>query len=165
MKTLWIMCGVPGSGKSWFAKHTLINNDSWKYVSRDDIRFSIVREDEDYFSHENEVFWEFTKEIISGLLYQNYTNVVADATHLNWSSRRKLLRAIEREVYLPGINIIVVVMQTPLALARKRNNYRRGGRACVPENVIRKMYRDFTDPNEDHFHYTAIMRVDSEGDI
>ena len=49
-KTLWLMCGAPGSGKSYFAKNILINDDHWFYVSRDEIRFRIIKNDEEYFS-------------------------------------------------------------------------------------------------------------------
>lgn len=38
---LYIMCGCPGSGKTTYAKKYLIN-DNTVYVSRDDIRFSLL---------------------------------------------------------------------------------------------------------------------------
>ena len=52
MKTLYIMCGAPASGKTWFAKHNLCNGPGWYYVSRDEVRFSLLKDDEDYFSRE-----------------------------------------------------------------------------------------------------------------
>ena len=51
-KTLWLMCGAPGSGKSWFAKNILKTDDTWQYISRDEIRFSLIKEGEDYFGKE-----------------------------------------------------------------------------------------------------------------
>ena len=49
MGNLIMMMGCPGVGKSTFVKeHCPEHIDT--YVSRDDIRFSIVREDEEYFS-------------------------------------------------------------------------------------------------------------------
>ena len=47
---LWIMVGIPGSGKSYFAKNILMTDDSWQYISRDEVRFSIIKDDEEYFS-------------------------------------------------------------------------------------------------------------------
>ena len=38
---LWIMVGIPGSGKSYFAKNILMTDDSWQYISRDEVRFSM----------------------------------------------------------------------------------------------------------------------------
>ena len=61
-KTLYVMVGIPGSGKSTFI-NTHCQSD-WKIVSRDQVRFSIVREDEEYFSKEKKVFKTFIEEII-----------------------------------------------------------------------------------------------------
>ena len=60
MANLYLMCGVPGAGKSTFIKKRT-RLDHAVVVSRDAIRFSIVKPDEEYFSHEDEVvkiFWE-----------------------------------------------------------------------------------------------------------
>ena len=55
---LYVICGVPGTGKSTFCKnHLTMFGDDVKYVSRDDIRFSIVKEDEEYFEEQKEQ-WE-----------------------------------------------------------------------------------------------------------
>ena len=156
-KTLWLMCGAPGSGKTWFAKNKLMKGHGWDYISRDEIRFSLVKEDEDYFSHESEVFYEFVDQIVESLKDGN-TDVIADATHLNWSSRKKLLKAIERYMRLSDINIIPVVVYSKYDTMVARNQLR-GGRACVPDEVISKMISSMSDPQSDPFNYTAIMRV------
>ena len=59
---LWIMVGIPGSGKSYFAKNILMTDDSWQYISRDEVRFSMVKENEPYFSKEYNVFEILIKE-------------------------------------------------------------------------------------------------------
>ena len=91
-KMLWVMCGVPGSGKSWVAKHILMRGLGWRYVSRDDVRFEIVKDDEEYFSHETKVYNEFIRRIKAALNEEGVFNVIVDATHINWASRRKLLK-------------------------------------------------------------------------
>ena len=58
MATLYVLCGIPGSGKSHFCKN---HKDDAVHVSRDAIRFALLEDDDDYFAHEDEVyeiFWE-----------------------------------------------------------------------------------------------------------
>ena len=67
MANLYLMCGVPGCGKSTFLKNKIKNNNS-VIISRDAIRFSIVKPEEDYFSHEDEVleiFWNQINEALA----------------------------------------------------------------------------------------------------
>ena len=51
MGKLFILMGAPGSGKSTWVKNHMTLNDS--YISRDDVRFSMVPEGDEYFSKEN----------------------------------------------------------------------------------------------------------------
>lgn len=156
-KTLWIMCGAPGSGKTWFAKNKLMKDSNWDYISRDEVRFSIIKDDEEYFSHETAVFNAFIGKITFALLYGN-DNIIADATHLNWGSRRKLLKALEKYISLEEIDVIPVVINAKLEDILKRNKLR-SGRARVPEEAIRRMYASMNDPEKDPYKYTAIMKV------
>ena len=50
MKRIYILMGTPAAGKSTFLKK--IKNGL--IVSRDAIRFSLLKEGEDYFAHETE---------------------------------------------------------------------------------------------------------------
>ena len=162
MKTLYIMCGAPASGKTWFAKHNLCNGPGWYYVSRDEVRFSLLKDDEDYFSREDEVFNLFISKIVRGFYEEGVYNIVADATHLNWGSRKKLLDAIKFYMGFrwkeEEINVIPVVINTDYETIVERNN-KREGRAKVPENALREMCKRMRDPKGDPYHYTAIMRV------
>ena len=63
MPKLYILCGPSGCGKSTYAKK-IMENKKMSYVSRDEIRFSIVKDEEDYFSHEKEVFKHFVAAIV-----------------------------------------------------------------------------------------------------
>jgi predicted kinase len=142
MATLIIMMGVPGSGKStWTA--ALAEQYDATIVSRDDIRFSIVAENEEYFSKENEVFKTFT-DTISWLLSQE-VNVIADATHLNYGSRTKLLNALQTK---PTFTI-VAHKDEKLETCLQRNENRMGTRAYVPESVIRRMFYSQEKPTAD----------------
>jgi len=163
MKTLYIMCGIPGSGKTHYAKNHLIPHAHYSYISRDEIRFDLVGENEDYFSKEKEVYRLFVAEIIHALKNPLNDCVVADATHINWASRKKLINAISKELPLDNrLNIVPIVIRTKLATCLKRNHQRKG-RAVVPDEVIEKMYHRFLDPTWDPFNYDGIMYV--KGDI
>lgn len=139
---LLIMSGCPGSGKSTYAKKYL---SSAKYVSRDEIRFSIVSENEKYFSKENEVFKKFIKEINDGL--REHVDVVADATHLNKQSRYKLFRNLN--INKENTQIELFCMHVPLETCLERNEKRRGTRSYVPENALKRMHSSYQLPYGD----------------
>lgn len=139
MAILYLTCGCPGSGKStWVQKHMNPKTDKW--VSRDAIRFSLLGEKDDYFAKENLVYNTFIKTI-DYYINQGF-NVFADATHLNSASRSKLLKRISCKP--EEINIIWV--DTPLQIAIERNEERKGTRAYVPPEQIRRMFNSFERP-------------------
>lgn len=160
MSKLIIMCGIPGSGKSTYAKNHLCPAFD-EYVSRDEIRFSIVKEDEEYFSHEGEVFNTFVQTISRYL--RSGARVWADATHLNKSSRLKLLRALP----IKPDSIEILWMNTPCELALERNENRAGTRSYVPSSVIKRMFYQMEPPEfqEDKFHYSVITEVSPEEEV
>lgn len=150
---LWIMVGIPGSGKSFKAKELA---EAWgqdcKYVSRDDIRFSKVNPKDPYFNKEKQVWKEYIQEIQDGI--DNYPNTIADATHLNWPSRNKLIKALQ----LNNVNINCYYFSTPLNVCLERNSHREG-RAQVPESVIKNMYASMQHPGTDPYNYYIIGEV------
>lgn len=150
---LWLMCGIPGSGKStWIQKHLHTFSGYTKVVSRDAIRFSLLSEDDEYFAKENKVFKKFIAEIIDGL--KNCENTIADATHLNSSSRGKLLRNLKE--HLKDVEINAIVINTCLEVCLKRNN-KRTGRKRVPEAALRNMFNSFSIPTlEEGFDHIYI---------
>lgn len=159
-KTLWIMAGLPGSGKSTFAQNHLMKSDTWAYVSRDIIRFSIIKSEEEYFSHEKEVYNQFINQINNFLIDEFHTDIIADATHLNWPSRYKLLC----KLYLANVTVNIVWMETDYTTCLARNDNREG-RARVPKNVMWNMYNSYTHPREDNYKYNNIYNAFSNGDM
>ena len=142
MKNFYVLCGIAGSGKStWINNHLAAFKGYTKVVSRDDIRFMIVNEDEEYFSREKQVFKKFIEELKDGL--ENYDNVIADATHLNLASRTKLLRNLTSS--LKDANVYAIVIDTPVKTCLKQNATRRG-RRFVPEDQIIAMGKRLTIP-------------------
>lgn len=135
---LYVLCGVPGVGKTTWAKANVPSGSV--YISRDEVRFSILKPTDKYFSKEKEVYNEFIERIKEAL--SAGFDVYADATHLNRASRSKLLNAVGREV--PS-KVYALVFEAPLEICLKRNSGRTG-RAYVPEEQIESMYHSFTRP-------------------
>ena len=136
--TLYVMCGVPGSGKTTYAHEHF---SELPIISRDIIRFNMIKHDESYFSHEKEVFRQFVDEIVFQLRLGQ--SVVADATHLTIRSRRKLLTAIDKSI--KNYSLVYVVMMTPERECLKRNAERKG-LSHVPEHVITDASENFECP-------------------
>ena len=63
--TLVLMCGAPGSGKTTIAKKLMCNNDL--YISRDEIRYSMISDEDEYFSKEHNLNL-FSNEIFSSAI-------------------------------------------------------------------------------------------------
>lgn len=155
MSKLNLMCGIPGSGKSYWIKHHITDNDA--YISRDQIRFLMLKEGEEYFSHENEVFEEFIAQI-QNAINENYNNIFVDATHLNKSSRNKLLYALGDAIEeVDEINVIF--LNTPLHTALARNHLRTG-RKYVPEEIIRSMFNGLKLPDETETNITSVYIIE-----
>lgn len=164
MVTLTLMVGVPGSGKSTFAEKMEKEYNALR-VSRDVIRFSMVAEDEKYFSKETEVFNTFAREIATKL-FCGY-NVIADATHITIKSRAKLINAVKRglklisgnENYLEeNVELQACVIRKSLERTLEQNENRKGTRSYVPKSVIRKMNEQFEDISTEE-NFETIIRI------
>ena len=145
MNTLYIMVGIPGSGKTHWAKQFIKEHPSIKYVSRDEIRMSLLNENDDYFAQEKRVFNMFATKIVSLLNAKN--DVIADATHISHASRMKLVNAItNRGLSLNDFYIEFIFINTALAQCIKNNNVR-DGCAYVPEGQIKRMSYQLEPPS------------------
>lgn len=143
MKTLYLMCGIPGSGKStWLKEHCDPRRDV--IISRDAIRFSLLKDGDDYFAKEKLVWKIFIQEI-KEYIKTDY-RIFIDATHLNKASRQKLMSAVAAK----EVKYIPIVFDVPLEVAITRDS-RRQGRAHVGKEVITKMYNSFEKPTTEEF--------------
>lgn len=161
MSVLYIMVGIPGSGKSYIAQQ-IAKNIRCAVVSRDTIRFAFLNKEDKYFAKEKEVFKEYTNEIQHYL--DNGRTVIADATHLNQQSRYKLLNnlTLKNDDY-----VIPLVINTSLETCLKRNA-QRTGRSRVPQSIIKSMFNTLTDPVNDwdtlKEKYHDILYINNEED-
>ena len=148
MTVLYLMCGVPGCGKSTWINKNKIDTDV--VISRDVVRFSLVKENEDYFSKENLVFNTFIDQI-NEAIDNHVSTIFVDATHINETSRNKVL---DRLHLSDEVKVIPVFIKEDLETCLHRNSLREG-RANVPEKAIIRMYNSLHAPNFNEKHYYA----------
>lgn len=153
MRYLYMMVGLPGSGKStWIRDHI---HDDDVIISRDTIRFCLVSEQEEYFSKEDKVFNLFIKQIQEAIDDVSW-DIYVDATHLNEKARNKVLDRLDIS---DDVAIIPVYFDICPEVALKRNAQREG-RARVPDSVILNMYGSLTPPSFKEKHkYAEIWRI------
>ena len=82
----------------------------------------MLKDGEDYFAHEKEVWNQFIEEIKISLAINEETYV--DATHINERSRAKLFRALGSSMY--GVELTALYFKIPLEVALARNENRSG---------------------------------------
>lgn len=147
---IYVLCGIPGSGKSTWAEQHLREKP---IVSRDAIRFNMIGDEEEYFSHEAEVFTTFINSIVDAC--KSFKCCVVDATHISKASRRKLFHALDEQIK-GHYDTTMIYFDVPLGTCLQRNKLR-DGRALVPEQAIYSMYSSFTKP--DYYEHESIKEI------
>lgn len=103
----------------------------------------MVGEDEEYFCREKEVFEQYILQISNAL--SNNEIVIANATQVNYGSRKKLLQAID-EKFGRDYNIVMYCIICDYETVERRNKERKG-RAVVPAHAMMEMFNNFSVPN------------------
>jgi len=133
------MIGAPGCGKSYYIKQHLKNNEI--VISRDAIRFSMLKDTDAYFSKEKQVYNEFIRQINAAIADDR--DFYVDQTSLNRGARAKLFSHLERK---PN-KIIAIYMNAPLEKILYQNSLRTG-RALVPEDAVINMFNSIEKPTK-----------------
>lgn len=160
---LYILCGVPASGKStWISQHGNFVEmgddeplDTW--VCRDYIRQTLLEKkfgntsnltSEQYFSKEKEVYHRFVREI-QNAIYYGKRNVFVDATNINIASRNKLFKALSQDFrgFEKSCYCTAVLFMTNYNEAVKRDENRTGF-SHVGAQVIERFERDIEWPEK-----------------
>lgn len=118
MKTIWMICGPSACGKTTYCKASASENSA--YISRDEIRFSLLEEGEDYFAHEKEVLKKFY-EATANALKSDVEEIYVDATFLTPKVRRKVINMARGKAV-----VIAVDMGETLETSLERNALRSG---------------------------------------
>ena len=155
MATLFVMCGLPASGKSTFIKNKA--NSNIVVVSRDEIRFSFIRyKPYKYFAYEDQVKRIFWEKINAALAEGK--DVIADQTSLTIGSRKSLLK------HVSGYDDVVLIwIDTDFETCYKRNAKRKGIEK-VPPNTLKSMRDSFNTPSLNE-GFSRIIRYTTINDV
>lgn len=137
MPNLYMMVGLPGSGKSNLIKNSTTQQNNI-ILSSDELRIELFGEEYSP-DHNEEVFNVLHKRLISRL--EEKKDVYYDATNISKKRRIELLRRIKKI----ECKKICIVMATPYELCLYRNSTRE---RKVPEDAIKRMYMSWTPPHK-----------------
>lgn len=135
MTKLFMMIGLPASGKSTLAEQIAKSEDA-EIVSSDNIRKELYG-DENIQGDNNKVFRILQERIISGL--KNNKNMIYDATNISYKTRMAFLQRLNKL----EVEKIAIMVATPYEDCLIRNSQRE---RKVPEEVIKRMYYNFYVP-------------------
>ena len=138
MTTFYMLCGLPGSGKSYWAREKAKPYDV--IVSSDSIREELYG-DASIQEDPNRVF-NIMFQRTRAALKTGHT-IFYDATNINAKRRMNLVKSLKK--MFPDIHYYCVVMATPIDVCHKRNSARE---RVVPAHVIDRMLWQFEMPCE-----------------
>lgn len=137
IKTIYVLIGIPGAGKTYYREKNL---STLNYISCDELR-------EKHFGLERsfEIRQEVSKIIKENLVAMSLEtqDFVVDSTYFNKKEERKFL--FEN---FQNFNIIGVYLDTPLKKAISQNNLREEHRRIL-EKMIEKFYNELEPPSEE----------------
>lgn len=143
MVTLYLVVGIPGSGKSTYIKKHAMDDDI--IVSSDALRLELYGDENDQ-THNPEVFAEAHRRIIDGLNDGN--DVWFDATNITRKARAGIISVCPKHA-----RIVAVVVWAPIDICIERDAARE---RTVGRNVIMRMCKNFEFP----FYDEGINSID-----
>ena len=146
MQTVFVMVGVPGSGKSTRAKE-LAEKHQATIISSDKIR-KMLFDNEDDQNHNDLVFktyYEFFEECL-----KEGRNVILDATNIDMNVRKQIFLHIDElvrnhSIYREKVEVVAYVMSAPESLCVERD-LRRARK--VGQDIIRMYVCKFQFPQK-----------------
>jgi predicted kinase len=138
--TIYIAVGLPGSGKSTYAKNFIKDKDI-EYLSSDELR-AVYGKDETDQSVTSIVFGHIKRKVDEFL--KDGKNVLVDATSVNRKERADYITTAKK--YGAKVVALVFKMDRQGLIDRNKKRGQEGGRV-VPDWVIDKMLAKFEEPS------------------
>jgi predicted kinase len=135
MAKLAIICGLPRSGKTTWAKS--LEDTGWIRICPDDIRLAL--HGQQYIKEAESSVWAIARARACTLL-KGDSMVLIDATNLTRKSR-SLWRKLANDF---GLVLIIYLVETPYEVCLERNT----GTGAVPQEVLHRMSRVYQRPTE-----------------
>ncbi len=140
MKKVIIMRGLPGSGKSTYAKKLVEENpNSYKRINRDDLRMMF---DNGYTSDGNEKFVKKVRDILIIKALEEGKHVIVDDTNLSEKNETRIRQLVHEfnKAHNDEVQVEIKEMETSLDECLKRDALRE---KPVGHKVIKTMHRQF----------------------
>jgi predicted kinase len=155
MKTLYVLVGVPASGKSWYVENKLLPQmKDAVYISTDKYVEQFAKEQGKTYS---EVFDSVMSECVNMMANdvvkarKENKDIIWDQTSTSVASRKKKFKM------LPDYKAIAVVFPTPDPVEHKKRLDSRPGKN-IPQYVMESMIRNFEKPTLDE-GFTEIWTI------
>ena len=136
---LIVMCGLPGSGKSYWAESYVKTHPSYEIISTDKMRQELFGDESDQ-SNNWLVFVTAYQRLVS--IIESGKSAIFDATNLKRKDRKKIVKFFSRY----NIPLKLVWMNTPMEVCKLRNSQRK---RFVENLVIDKMSECFIEPTRE----------------
>lgn len=146
-KTAYLLCGLPGTGKTTYAKK--IENDNIIRLSLDDELFKLFGKD--FPSEKYSFFEEETKK----MLFVKAIDLINDnkSVILDWGFWKKEEREEMRTRLLDcGINVKLIYFKVSREEMEKRiNNRDISDNHIITTDMLNKFFNEFEEPNNEEF--------------
>ena len=161
MIDIYMMVGIPASGKSTLAKElTEASKGIIAYVSRDEVRRKLTGSGKVIMEKEQEVLQQFCLEILTKMS-EGYNIIFADATHATPRSRYsfyKNIHSIAKTLDIPAdsFKIIPLTVETTYEICYERNS-KRNPAIAAPDEDMKTFYKNCLYPSKTEIGFDKVF--------
>ena len=148
MKRVILTKGLPGSGKTHYAKERLREAPGkYKRINKDDLRAML---DDGKWSKHNEQYIIAARDALILAALQAGYSIIVDDTNLSAKHEAHIRELVKSQAVVEIEDFTDVPLDVCIERDRKRANY-------VGEQVIRRMYRDFLAPKRPIIEHNSLL--------